>query len=1008
MWKRISELFPDYDLFPTELHCDNFQQEEIGDCYFVDMISLISNYGELLTRLFPIEKNDHGYYEVILFINGWKRVILDDYIPILRYGQINQKLLGCSSKKYQKCFYFMLLEKAWAKVNKNYYNIYGGSSNDSLLVLTGFDGEKILINNSPNEDRKNQILKDMENGIRKNGHLFGVNDYGHAYSLLDIETFLVNNINYKVLKVRNPWGETGTHFLDSLNNNINEDLRTRFRNRRDIVEDELVPRLEQYNNTIDNGIFFISKNYFFQLFRSYSINYHMFDSSVIEFLLKCNIKDINKRFFTFKLIVEENSLIQINLTKHYFNKEGRMIFGYHQTKIKIKPSINENNNNEIDGPTIKKIPPGAYFIEWNYENFDPPEEILFWICYQGKIKLDFVGNNERSQINFNYFIFNSNEGLTIKKNSYKLSEKLGEKYRRQVKIFEFVENTLHCNINGDEEDRGYSITYQENDNIAFSFIMSKEDIKKTRVLSQNLDFPDYIFEGNNSRYRRIIGEGNIYLDNNIVYHGQMNYNLFPQRIHENDPNRLIIDVEAKRFKLSQEIIEDELIRINARRYGPFEGQRTLITHPHALTKCITPIRQGWKCDHCDTSFCNKKYSFYCTLCDFDFCDDNCRRPNTACRQMTPHQTSRFHFKSLLHKHSLVKIKIANRNNHLKCFSCLKDIQPEKRFYYCTKCDFRLCEKCQITESRGKHWQFITSWHEHPLSFCITKGYKKGEVRTNSDKVEILEDNEFYFTCNHCGIEYSRKKDTFYCTACDFYVCMKCYKNYFFYIEREINNAVNINKGNCEVYPVKCRCFLNNDNEAQTVNCNKCNTQLNLADWTYYCSNCNSNFCNICYRSHKVIFQNNILIFDGNFVNNIKNGFGITYKENNEINYSGNWENGIFKLMKNINHGSHPLIRNSFNENIQCDICYKLCDSYDCGLSCSQSNLNICDNCIIKINTKLIKPIFNVYEVIIKRKPKEYKCDYCKKNLLGIFFIFKIKNKIFKNCCLECFENRFNK
>ena len=98
-WKRISELYQDYDLFPPELHCDSFSQGKIGDCYFVNMISLISNYGELLTRLFPIKKNVHGYYEVILFINGWKRVIIDDYIPT-----INSETIGCTSQEYQKCF----------------------------------------------------------------------------------------------------------------------------------------------------------------------------------------------------------------------------------------------------------------------------------------------------------------------------------------------------------------------------------------------------------------------------------------------------------------------------------------------------------------------------------------------------------------------------------------------------------------------------------------------------------------------------------------------------------------------------------------------------------------------------------------------------------------------------------------------------------------------------------------------------------------------------------------
>ena len=46
------------------------------------MIAIVSKYGDLITRLFPIPKNKFGYFEAILFINGWKRVIIDDLIPV--------------------------------------------------------------------------------------------------------------------------------------------------------------------------------------------------------------------------------------------------------------------------------------------------------------------------------------------------------------------------------------------------------------------------------------------------------------------------------------------------------------------------------------------------------------------------------------------------------------------------------------------------------------------------------------------------------------------------------------------------------------------------------------------------------------------------------------------------------------------------------------------------------------------------------------------------------------
>ena len=989
VWKRISDLYSTYDLFPPELHCDNFEQGGIGDCYFVDMISLISNYGELLTRLFPIKKNNHGYYEVILFINGWKRVIVDDYIPMLFQNNVYEPL-ACKSKKYHNCFYNMLIEKAWAKVNKNYYNIYGGSSNDSLEVLTGYQGKRIFFDNNVNIARRNEILKDMKDGIRTYGHLHGINSKHHAYALLDIETIELNHINYQVLKVRNPWGEIGRdEFLEE-----HQDLLLKFQNSKAIVEDELMPKYKQFNNSLDTGIFFISSSYFFLLFSSYSKCYHMFNSSVIEFSLKFTLESLNKKWFMFHLIVKEESLVQINLTNHKFDNNGRMQFHFYYPLIKMSPFVSNDIN--------KKLPVGEYFIEWHYYDLFPPEEILFWICYQGDVELEFKGISQYTQIFQHNYNFISNEGLIQQKSSYKLSEKLGERYQRQANLITFIENKYHININHEEEDRGFTITYKENDNVSFSFIIDDSDSTRNRVFSQNLDFQEFIFEGSTLARNRILGEGNIYLNNELVYTGKINYNLFPQYVQENNNNRLIMDVESKRFTLSQEINEDELITINQRRAGPFEGQLVKQTHNHALTKCLTLDRSKWICDHCDREFDNRHYSYYCSKCDFDFCNNNCLRPNIRSHEREPHFSSNFHFKSLQHKDPLVKVILFNRNHHFKCYSCLKNISLEHSIYYCTNCDFRLCQACQINETRGEEWQFHCCWHEHPLTFCKTKGYQKNpnEKKYNKDKVEILENSEFYFTCNHCGIEYSRKKDSFYCTACDFYICMKCYKDYFFYNRRDTENAVNVRMGNREVYPVHCRCFLD-DKNIKKINCKKCNIELNLEEWTYYCSNCNSNFCQNCYRSHKVKFQNNIMIYDGYFENNLKHGFGITYKLNNEINYSGNWENGVFNLINDIPH-FHPFIRRNFNETVQCDICLKLSNSFDTGLTCRPCNLNICDKCIIKINLKISENQNFFNNTKISKIQNSRKCYGCKKYSNYIFFAKRKPSSLSLDYyCLTC-------
>ena len=57
-----------------------------------------------------------------------------------------------------------------------------------------------------------------------------------------------------------------------------------------------------------------------------------------------------------------------------------------------------------------------------------------------------------------------------------------------------------------------------------------------------------------------------------------------------------------------------------------------------------------------------------------------------------------------------------------------------------------------------------------------------------------------------GLNIPEKKIKFYCTACDFYICMKCYKDYFFYIGREEENAVNVNMENKKVARVEVYVF----------------------------------------------------------------------------------------------------------------------------------------------------------------------------------------------------------
>ena len=58
-FQSISELNDKhkYKIFENTIDCTNVKQGILGTCYFLEAISTLSNYGQLLFQLFPIEKN---------------------------------------------------------------------------------------------------------------------------------------------------------------------------------------------------------------------------------------------------------------------------------------------------------------------------------------------------------------------------------------------------------------------------------------------------------------------------------------------------------------------------------------------------------------------------------------------------------------------------------------------------------------------------------------------------------------------------------------------------------------------------------------------------------------------------------------------------------------------------------------------------------------------------------------------------------------------------------------
>ena len=124
---------------------------------------------------------------------------------------------------------------------------------------------------------------------------------------------------------------------------------------------------------------------------------------------------------------------------------------------------------------------------------------------------------------------------------------------------------------------------------------------------------------------------------------------------------------------------------------------------------------------------------------------------------------------LEHEHDLVCILT---NFGWKCNLCKKDYSCQEEKFYCSICDFYMCHRCRkqkdyerrkaikrdITPDNEVYREkyIDTKLHEHKLIYCITSRNCCGESVWNCD------------SCEREGTSWN-----FYCTFCDFDLCVEC-------------------------------------------------------------------------------------------------------------------------------------------------------------------------------------------------------------------------------------------
>ena len=111
-----------------------------------------------------------------------------------------------------------------------------------------------------------------------------------------------------------------------------------------------------------------------------------------------------------------------------------------------------------------------------------------------------------------------------------------------------------------------------------------------------------------------------------------------------------------------------------------------------------------------------------------------------------------------HEHNLV---LCYTNRNWICNICKKDYSKDESTYYCSLCDYDVCNCCigiskkyplkQFYHQQTKLEYFKFTFHKHKMIYCRTS--------RNSNSLSS-------WKCDKCNKKYSNKIWSFYCTNCD--------------------------------------------------------------------------------------------------------------------------------------------------------------------------------------------------------------------------------------------------
>ena len=405
---KAKDLFPKgFNLFSDKIEMGDVQQGSLGDCYFLSSVASLCKFPSLIKRMFRQEtKNDDGFYEITLFIDGKRQiVIVDDYLPAFK--KYNK---ACYAQSNKDEIWVMLLEKAWAKVNGGYANIISGLPCEAMEALTGIGSLIYDLENVEDvdlEDYKYEIIKNVQladennclitcsttadSNIQKVGLV-----EGHAYSLVSFNKITTSQgKDVYLFRIRNPWsqGEWTGDWSDKSK-----------------LWDSKAKSQVSFDNK-DDGIFFMNDTDFFKFFTHVEICYMLFDSEAVTY----NIEGENiKNGSVFNVETEGEGFLSVSVCRESWRANRALrdkILPTHISIVKYDPNSKHrlktfsNYNGTFESfrtcTLNERVAKGNYLIyvyrDFDHAGFDAEKKIEIKITCSAKFKHAQMSYDERDK-----------------------------------------------------------------------------------------------------------------------------------------------------------------------------------------------------------------------------------------------------------------------------------------------------------------------------------------------------------------------------------------------------------------------------------------------------------------------------------------------------------------------------------------------------------------------------------------------------------------------------------